>query len=63
MVDVWLSRSASIDVMVKKEHLDTVKNMIKKQSLPFKVIIDNVQRIIDTERSSLNKLKRYAKQG
>lgn len=55
-VDTWLrlaTNSSTVDVMVRPENADKVKEFLDGSGLTFDVIIDNLQAAIDTENPTM----------
>ena len=56
-VEVWMAvaaNSSTMDVLVKPESADEVKEFLDKNGLQFDVIIDDLQAAIDAENPSLS---------
>lgn len=54
MIEKWFTNSTSVDIMVKKENSEIVKNTLNNGSLLFDVFIDDIQRAIDVENPPIN---------
>jgi hypothetical protein len=56
-VDTWLRlaiNSSTVDVLVKPETADKVKEFLDSSGLTFDVVIDNLQAAIDTENPTMS---------
>lgn len=49
MIEKWFTNSTSVDIMVKKDNSDIVKNALYNGSLSFDIFIDDIQRAINEE--------------
>lgn len=54
MIEKWFTNTTSVDIMVKKDNSDIVKDTLKNGSLLFDVFIDDIQRAIDEENPPIN---------
>jgi hypothetical protein len=55
-VDTWLrlaTNSSTVDILVRPETVDKVKEFLDGSGLTFDVIIDNLQAAIDTENPTM----------
>lgn len=54
MIEKWFTNTTSVDIMVKKDNSEIVKNTLKNGSLLFDVFIDDIQRAINEENPPIN---------
>lgn len=54
MIEKWFTNTTSVDIMVKKDNSEIVKNTLKNGSLLFNVFIDDIQRAINEENPPIN---------
>jgi len=54
VIEKWFTNTTSVDIMVKKDNSDIVKDTLKNGSLLFDVFIDDIQRAIDEENPPIN---------
>lgn len=54
MIEKWFTNTTSVDIMVKKDNSEIVKDILKNGSLLFDVFIDDIQRAINEENPPIN---------
>ncbi|KAL5242498.1 hypothetical protein ACI65C_009908 [Semiaphis heraclei] len=54
LVEKWFTNSTSVDIMVKKDNSEIVKNTLNNGSLSFDIFIDDIQRAINDENPPIN---------
>jgi len=54
VIEKWFTNTTSVDIMVKKDNSEIVKNTLKNGSLLFNVFIDDIQRAINEENPPIN---------
>jgi len=63
VIQKWFTNSTSVDIMVKKDKTEFVKNILNNGSLPFDIFIDDIQRAIDEENPPINEDELSGRQG
>lgn len=63
MIEKWFTNSTSVDIMVKKDNSEIVKNALNNGSLSFDVFIDDIQRAINEENPPMNEDELSGRQG
>jgi len=54
VVEKWFTNSTSVDIMVKKDNSEFVKNTLNNGSLSFDIFINDIQRAINDENPPIN---------
>lgn len=52
MLDIWNINTTHVDVFIKKSKLSPIKDELQKGQFQFRVLVDNLQEIIDIENPS-----------
>ncbi|XP_022161977.1 carboxypeptidase B-like [Myzus persicae] len=65
LIEKWFTNSTSVDIMVKKENSEIVKNTLNNGSLSFNIFINDIQRAINDENPPINEdeLELFGRQG
>lgn len=63
MIEKWFANSTSVDIMVKKDNSEIVKNALNNGSLSFDIFIDDIQRAINEENPPMNEDELSGRQG
>lgn len=49
----WASNTTSVDMYIKKDKIDEVKQSLNNASMDFRILVENVQQAIDEENPPL----------
>lgn len=63
MIEKWFTNSTSVDIMVKKDNSEMVKNALNNGSLSFDVFIEDIQQAINEENPPINEVELFGRLG
>jgi len=63
VIQKWFTNSTSVDIMVKKDNSQIVKNILNNSSLSYNIFIDDIQRAINEESPSIAEDELFGRKG
>jgi len=63
VIQKWFTNSTSVDIMVKKDNSQNVKNALNNGSLSYDIFIDDIQRAINEESPPVAEDELIGRQG